>query len=196
MLIEYQGLLSAGDVQVAVRRHATAATHVGIDLAVASGAPRRIFDWFERDKWSLLQTPRVTPRRDPRLRQALAEYRAIHAEARRAPSPALIRRRHEAEARVRDRHRLAIGQSGTPRPVSAAETLEDSASVTHVSIGFAGDRIIAVKLHGGRASRHELGDRRTAELQSRVARYLTSGHLKFKRLRCSNLSYGTKISHY
>jgi tetratricopeptide (TPR) repeat protein len=171
LLGDYQGLLSAGDVQVAVRQHARSAGEIGLRLAIESGTPRRIFDWLERDKWAMLHIPGAG-RRDPVLRRALAEHRALDVEVRKrgGADDRLAELRRRAEARIRDHTRATAPGSPVGAPVKAADLVRQSEGTTIVSYGVHRGELLAVKLRSGRATTHRLGEARDAERCSRIVR--------------------------
>jgi tetratricopeptide (TPR) repeat protein len=177
LLGDYQGLLSAGDVQVAVRQHARSAGEIGLQLAIESDTPRRIFDWLERDKWAMLHSPGAG-RRDPDLRRALAEYRALDVEVRKRGDDRLVELRRRAEERIRDHTRATGPDSPVGPPVKAADLIGRSPGTTIVSYGVQRGELLAVKLRRGRATTCRLGEAQDAERCSRIVRSALSRLLR------------------
>ncbi len=155
--------LGATELRVHVTIHGAELARLGLQLAVAAGAPSQVLAWAERGRAGALHLRPVRPPRDPELAAALAELRRLSAEV----DEALLdgERPRTLEARRRELEQVVVGASrtaagGLHAPVSVptvralADALGDRALVEFAEVD---GQLFAVTVRRGRSRLFSLG---------------------------------------
>ncbi len=152
--------VSATDARAGVMRHAHNLAKRGLELAIESGNPRRVWAWIEHERHIALEphAPRIGEL--PDVAGLMAELRSIsaliqHAEA--ADEAELVERQRQIEktiARARANRRPIVAGSGLVD--GALDTLGESALVQLASVG---DDLWAVVARGQRVELLPFGNR-------------------------------------
>ncbi len=163
-LDRHRRLMAATDMRVGSGAHGLSLARQGLDMAVQSGRPARVFAWSERCRAGAL---RLTPARgpaDPALAGALSALRLATAELERAalagePTRTLARRRAELERGVRERARLSTSVPGTRVAALSVSGVCDALGRDVLVEYIEHDKwLYAVVLRRGRATLHALGE--------------------------------------
>ena len=143
LLESYRAALGALEVRATTGALGVDLARAGLGIALDSRNAGRVLAWAERLRASALRFPAVRPPRDPRLRSAQAELRALarrirDAEGRGRPAAALLTHQAELEETVRSRSRLVradvAARSTTPGVRAAARALRARVLVEYVEL--------------------------------------------------------------
>lgn len=159
MLDGHQSALWASDLRSGTERHGVELGRIGLELALESGRPRRVFMWMERTRARSLRYRPVVPAEDTVDRELLVRLRKLSAELRAAPDdPDILHRRRELQdelsraARAR-RSTVSAGSGWTVK--NLITDLEDRALL---EIGSINGSVVVVKVADGKFSLHEIGE--------------------------------------
>jgi len=160
LLDEFQASLGATDIRLGVERHGRALGDLGLELAITSGDPRRVFRWMERTRARALLYRPVTPPDDEELAEFLTTLRQVTTELRSAQgdeAALLLSKQGKTQRAIRDRARLMRGTgqvAGWVDPRSVTDALADS---TMVELAEHGGVLWAVIIRNKRYRLIELG---------------------------------------
>ncbi|MEU8034333.1 CHAT domain-containing protein, partial [Streptomyces sp. NPDC049099] len=146
-----------------LRAHATAQgaelAALAQEVSLAHGTPRRLLEWSERWRATVLSAPPTRPPADPALLSGLTAYREIAARAEEArmegrPVPALEReqRRLEREIRSRTHHMRGAAPHGGDR-FDAARLLDRLGDAHLVELAVVDGRVHVLLCGRGRVRR-------------------------------------------
>ncbi|MFE9612426.1 CHAT domain-containing protein [Streptomyces sp. NPDC006012] len=146
------------------------ATAQGAELAalaqqavLARGGPRRLLEWSERWRATVLSAPPTRPPADPSLLSGLTAFREIAARAEAArmdgrPVPALEREQRRLERDIRSRtHHMHGATPGDGRRFDSARLLERLGDTTLVELAVLDGRVHVLLCGQGRVRRFEGG---------------------------------------
>lgn len=154
-LDEYRGGIGATDLRIHAADYGRRLAAIGLELAIRSGSPARVFDWAERLKTTLDKPPNAAT--DPELRDELSRMRRISRDLRRTGTDELHRQLMDQEKKVRSLARQAVGTAGRFRPAPLATVqahLEDRFMIEYVRVA---GRAYAVTATSQATSLVELG---------------------------------------
>ncbi len=158
---QQRGLLGATELRAASATHATAVVELGLDLALRSASPERVFGWAERGRAASLRFRSAVAPRDPELATALSRLRwAARAEEESrldgegTPSRHLLAR---SEADVRRLSHRDARATMTRQPATVAEIRSTLDGERFVHLVRAQDRMWAVVIGRGRPRLLDLG---------------------------------------
>jgi hypothetical protein len=163
LLESYRAALGALELRATTGALGVDLARAGLGIALDSRDAGRILGWAERVRASALRFPTVRPPRDPQLRGAQAELRALarrirEAEGRGRPASTLLARQADLEGTVRSRSRLVRANVASrvraPSIRGAARELGSRVLVEYVELD--GDHH-ALTLSDGRLELHDLG---------------------------------------
>jgi hypothetical protein len=129
---------------------------IGLELAIRSGSPTRVFDWAERLKTTTLDKPPIAAT-NPELRDALSRMRRLSSDLRREGTDELRRQLIDQEKKVRSLARQAVGTSSRFRPASLARVQAQLGDRFMIEFVRVADRTYAVTATSQDASLVELG---------------------------------------
>ena len=155
-LDEYRAGIGATDLRIHAADYGQRLAAIGLELAIRSGSPTRVFDWAERLKTTALDKPPIAAT-NPKLRDALSRMRRLSSDLRREGTDELRRQLIDQEKKVRSLARQAVGTSSRFRPASLARVqahLGDRFMIEFVRVA---DRTYAVTATSQDASLVELG---------------------------------------
>lgn len=142
--------VGADELRAGLARYRLELAGLGVDLALARGRPREVFDAVERARATVLVRDAVRPPADPKLADLLTRYRAAGGQ----------RERDLLAARIRDLTRTARGAGELLRPVRMTE-LDAALGAAALVTWFVRDaRLHALTRTGGRTRLHTLGAER------------------------------------
>jgi tetratricopeptide (TPR) repeat protein len=160
LIDSYQAVLGATDLRMGLEQHGAELGSLGLDLAVDSGASRRILRWMDRTRARALRHRPVVADEDEEIQEALGRLRQVEAELRTPENRgdrSLERERRQLQERIRDADRLKRAGIDSRRSFDLEvliETLEDR---TLLEMAVHRGRLIGVLLSRGRARRLDLG---------------------------------------
>jgi len=170
VLDAYRAALGATELRANSGVHGLDLAREGLDLALASGRARAVFDWAERCRATALRMAPVAPPGDPELARALAELRLVSAALEESVLAGtnvqrLRRQQVDLEQQVRELARRGPGTLASPSGAGGPPVLPPPAlGELSAALGAAAlveyvvhnDRVLAVVVVGGRASLHDL----------------------------------------
>lgn len=122
-LADSQARFGSQDMQAGVSVHGQELARLGLQTAVAIGAPAVILQWLERSRAASTRLPAVHPPADPELAEMLGALRAASGEARESALagkrvPALEQRVVQLRKQVRARSWILAGSGAVVRPLT------------------------------------------------------------------------------
>lgn len=161
MLDAQQRAVAATDVRAGLGRHAARLASQGLDLAVASGRPRRVWRWMERSRATALAYQPVNPPGHDEISELLPRLRALTAAAMRPDSETSDSTRRELqrlETRIADLTRAASGGAERDSAATVIERVIDRLDGRcMIEMAIVGSDMWAVTVHAGRARLVDLG---------------------------------------
>lgn len=159
-----------------VAEYAAELFETGLQLAAASGSPRRLFGWLELDRMGAAPLGR----NDPDLRSRRAALHQANDELRRA---VLAGRANRSSELRRNLLQEEVAQFAGGRRARLTRDLPTAESVLHrlgdaalVSLAVVSETLIAIKLEAGRARQIELGP------VARIQEYIDTLHVSLRRI--------------
>ncbi|NND03307.1 MAG: CHAT domain-containing protein [Acidimicrobiia bacterium] len=164
VLDRYQATLGGTMARLHVTGYGSELAEIGMQLAVESGSPRRIFDWMELTRAGALRSHPSGRHREPMLTSLLLQFREADEELRRATlngesSHSLRSRRDRLQERIRDvaLRARAVG-TGRIKVQKASDVLENLGDATLVQYAEDAEGTLrAIRLGPGGARQFELG---------------------------------------
>jgi tetratricopeptide (TPR) repeat protein len=183
LIDHYQEVVGATDIRMGLEQHGVELGSIGVDLAVASGDPRRVLQWMERTRARTLRHRPVSPDgRGGASGETLARLRKVEADLREPSNqgdPRLERERRRLQEEVRTADRLKKAEGPRVDPFDIAALIDTLGHRELFEIGIHRERLIGVVVSNGRVRRVDLGP------FSAVAGEL--GHLRFALRRAARL---------
>ena len=130
----YRGGIGATDVRLYAGELGTELASIGLDLAVRSGSPRRVYLWSERLRGGGIRRSAVTPD----IEAALADLRRTTASLRKADAESageaarLVRRAESRVSSLVRQLRRSTGETGTATPAEIQRQLAGQALIEYV----------------------------------------------------------------
>ncbi|HEY5889602.1 MAG TPA: CHAT domain-containing protein, partial [Acidimicrobiia bacterium] len=153
LLDAYQSGLGATDLRAGIERLGDQMGTIGLNLAVASGRPRRVLQWMERTRGRALRYPPVVPDGDDPESDLLAELRRVTAELRKPDNVddhQLIRRQRLLQEEIRAVNRIRTSSDTSTREMRVSDLLETLGGRTLIELGAVGDDLFAVVVRDSR----------------------------------------------
>ncbi|WEO94034.1 CHAT domain-containing protein [Streptomyces sp. FXJ1.172] len=159
VLDDHRMTLGASELRARTTAQGAELAALAQEAGLAQGGPRRLLEWSERWRATLLSAPPTRPPADPALQSGLTAYREIAARAEEArmegrPVPALEReqRRLEREIRSRTHHIRGAAPHGGDR-FDAARLLDRLGDARLVELAVVDGRVHVLLCGQGRVRR-------------------------------------------
>ncbi len=159
LLDQYQAAIGAADIRSGVERHAAALGATGLQLALQSARPRRVFSWMERTHAPHLRYRPVLPS-DDALAGDLARLRKLTADLREASGDEVVRlsrQRRLLQEAIRNGARQASGIGSSARRTTPEDIAANLGDRTLVEFGSHDGTLWAVVVSQGRFRLREVG---------------------------------------
>ncbi len=174
LLDAYQSGLGATDLRAGIERLGDQMGRIGLNLAAASGTPRRVFHWMERTRGRALRYPPVVPDGDDAELQLLAELRRVTAELRRPDNVddhQLMRRQRLLQEEIRASSRIRSSSDRQTNQMQVGDLLETLGGRMLIELALGADRLIAVVVDNRRFRLVELAAGADVEAALRRLRF-------------------------
>ncbi|MEU6606210.1 CHAT domain-containing protein [Streptomyces shenzhenensis] len=163
VLDDHRMTLGASELRARATAQGAELAALAQQASLARGGPRRLLEWSERWRATVLSAPPTRPPADPALLSGLTAFREIAARAEAArvegrPVPALEREQRRLEREIRARtHHMRGDASGDGRRFDAARLLERLGDTTLVELAVLDGRVQVLLCGQGRVRRFEGG---------------------------------------
>lgn len=160
LIDSYQAVLGATDLRMGLDQYGSELGSIGLDLAVDSGASRRVLRWMDRTRARALRHRPVVADEDEEIQEALGRLRQVEAELRtteKRGDRSLERERRQLQERIRDADRLKRAGADSSLDFDMGTLIETLGDRALLELAVHRGRLIGVLLSRGRARRLDLG---------------------------------------
>ncbi|MGW0880299.1 CHAT domain-containing protein [Streptomyces sp. NPDC002671] len=159
VLDDHRMTLGASELRAHVTAQGAELAALAQEMSLAHGGPRRLLEWSERWRATVLSAPPTRPPADPALLSGLTAYREIAARAEAArmegrPVPALEREQRRLEREIRSRtHHIRGAAAGDGDRFDAARLLERLGDVRLVELAVVDGQVHVLLCGQGKVRR-------------------------------------------
>jgi tetratricopeptide (TPR) repeat protein len=163
VLDDHRMTLGASELRARATAQGAELAALALEAGLARGGPRRLLEWSERWRATVLSAPPTRPPADPALLSGLTAFREIAARAEEArtqgrPVPALEREQRRLEREIRSRtHHMRGDTPGEGRRFDPARLLGSLGDTTLVELTVLDGRVHVLLCGQGRVRRFEGG---------------------------------------
>jgi tetratricopeptide (TPR) repeat protein len=163
VLDDHRMTLGASELRARATAQGAELAALALEAGLARGGPRRLLEWSERWRATVLSAPPTRPPADPALLSGLTAFREIAARAEEArtqgrPVPALEREQRRLEREIRSRtHHMRGDTPGEGRRFDPARLLGSLGDTTLVELAVLDGRVHVLLCGQGRVRRFEGG---------------------------------------
>jgi hypothetical protein len=160
LIDSYQAVLGATDLRMGLDQYGSELGSIGLELAVDSGASRRVLRWMDRTRARALRHRPVVADEDTEIQEALGRLRQVEAELRtteKRGDRSLERERRQLQEWIRDADRLKRAGADSSLNFDMGTLIEALGDRALLELAVHRGRLIGVLLSRGRARRLDLG---------------------------------------
>lgn len=160
LIDSYQAVLGATDLRMGLEQYGSELGSIGLDLAIDSGASRRVLRWMDRTRARALRYRPVVAEEDAKIQEALGRLRQVEAELRipkNRGDRSLERERRQLQEGIRDADRLKRAVSDSKLTFDMGLLIETLGDRVLLELAVHRGQLIGVLLSRGRARRLHIG---------------------------------------